>query len=47
MREAGVPLVPGIEGVAGPDERSRQPRSSAIPVLLKAQRAAGGRACGW
>src|SRR5437762_8244948 len=36
MRAAGVPLVPGTEGVAGPDDARAAAEELGIPILLKA-----------
>ena len=46
MREAGVPLVPGTEGIAGPARRSRPPTSSASRSCSRLQPAAAARGCG-
>jgi acetyl-CoA carboxylase biotin carboxylase subunit len=43
MRAAGVPLVPGNEGVAGPDEARAAAEELGFPVLLKASAGGGGK----
>jgi acetyl-CoA carboxylase biotin carboxylase subunit len=43
MRAAGVPLVPGNEGVAGPDEARASAEELGFPVLLKAAAGGGGK----
>src|SRR5437660_4116923 len=43
MREAGVPLVPGTEGVAGPDDALAAAEELGFPVLLKAAAGGGGK----
>jgi acetyl-CoA carboxylase biotin carboxylase subunit len=43
MRAAGVPLVPGTEGVAAPDEASAAAEELGFPVLLKAAAGGGGK----
>ena len=45
MEEAGVPILPGSEGVLKSRGRSarRSPPRSAIPVMLKASAGGGGR----
>jgi acetyl-CoA carboxylase biotin carboxylase subunit len=43
MREAGVPLVPGSDGAAGPAELRRAALDSGFPVLLKASAGGGGK----
>jgi acetyl-CoA carboxylase biotin carboxylase subunit len=43
MRAAGVPLVPGTEGVAGPDEARAAAEELGFPVLLKAAAGGGGK----
>jgi acetyl-CoA carboxylase, biotin carboxylase subunit len=43
MRAAGVPLVPGVEGIAGPDEARAAADGLGYPVLLKAAAGGGGR----
>jgi acetyl-CoA carboxylase biotin carboxylase subunit len=43
MRAAGVPLVPGVEGIAGPDEARTAADELGYPVLLKAAAGGGGR----
>jgi acetyl-CoA carboxylase biotin carboxylase subunit len=43
MRAAGVPLVPGTEGIAGPDEASAAAEELGFPVLLKAAAGGGGK----
>jgi acetyl-CoA carboxylase biotin carboxylase subunit len=43
MRAAGVPLVPGTEGVAGSDEASVAAEELGFPVLLKAAAGGGGK----
>jgi acetyl-CoA carboxylase biotin carboxylase subunit len=43
MRAAGVPLVPGNEGVAGPDEARAAAEELGFPVLLKAAAGGGGK----
>jgi acetyl-CoA carboxylase biotin carboxylase subunit len=43
MRAAGVPLVPGNEGVAGPDEARTAAEELGFPVLLKAAAGGGGK----
>jgi acetyl-CoA carboxylase biotin carboxylase subunit len=43
MRAAGVPLVPGTEGVAGPEEASAAAEELGFPVLLKAAAGGGGK----
>jgi acetyl-CoA carboxylase, biotin carboxylase subunit len=43
MRAAGVPLVPGVEGIAGPDEARAAADELGYPVLLKAAAGGGGR----
>jgi acetyl-CoA carboxylase biotin carboxylase subunit len=43
MRAAGVPLVPGAEGIAGPDEARAAADELGYPVLLKAAAGGGGR----
>ncbi len=43
MRAAGVPLVPGTEGVAGPDDARAAAEELGFPVLLKAAAGGGGK----
>ncbi|HZE28471.1 MAG TPA: biotin carboxylase N-terminal domain-containing protein, partial [Gaiellaceae bacterium] len=43
MREAGVPLVPGTEGVAGPEDVLAAAEELGFPVLLKAAAGGGGK----
>jgi acetyl-CoA carboxylase biotin carboxylase subunit len=43
MRDAGVPLVPGSEGVAGLDELRGAAAEAGYPVLLKAAAGGGGK----
>jgi acetyl-CoA carboxylase biotin carboxylase subunit len=43
MRAAGVPLVPGNDGVAGPDEALAAAEELGFPVLLKAAAGGGGK----
>ena len=43
MRAAGVPLVPGTEGIAGPDEARAAAEELGFPVLLKAAAGGGGK----
>jgi acetyl-CoA carboxylase biotin carboxylase subunit len=43
MRAAGVPLVPGNEGVSGPDEARSAAEELGFPVLLKAAAGGGGK----
>jgi acetyl-CoA carboxylase biotin carboxylase subunit len=43
MRAAGVPLVPGNEGVAGPEEARAAAEDLGFPVLLKAAAGGGGK----
>ena len=43
MRAAGVPLVPGTEGIAGPDDASVAAEELGFPVLLKAAGGGGGK----
>jgi acetyl-CoA carboxylase biotin carboxylase subunit len=43
MRAAGVPLVPGTEGAAGPDEARVAAEDLGFPVLLKAAAGGGGK----
>jgi len=43
MRAAGVPLVPGTEGIAGPDEALAAAEELGFPVLLKAAAGGGGK----
>jgi acetyl-CoA carboxylase, biotin carboxylase subunit len=43
MRAAGVPLVPGNEGVAGPEEARAAAEKLGFPVLLKAAAGGGGK----
>jgi acetyl-CoA carboxylase, biotin carboxylase subunit len=43
MRAAGVPLVPGTEGPAGPDEALSAAEELGFPVLLKAAAGGGGK----
>ena len=43
MREAGVPLVPGTEGIAGPEDARAAADSLGYPVLLKAAAGGGGK----
>src|SRR6266576_3746986 len=43
MREAGVPLVPGTERVAGPDDALAAAEELGFPVLLKAAAGGGGK----
>jgi len=43
MRAAGVPLVPGTEGVAGPEEARVAAEELGFPVLLKAAAGGGGK----
>ena len=43
MRAAGVPLVPGTEGVAGPEEARAAAEELGFPVLLKAAAGGGGK----
>jgi acetyl-CoA carboxylase biotin carboxylase subunit len=43
MRAAGVPLVPGTDGVAGLEDVRRAAREAGFPVLLKAAAGGGGK----
>jgi acetyl-CoA carboxylase biotin carboxylase subunit len=43
MRAAGVPLVPGTEGIAGPEEARAAAEELGFPVLLKAAAGGGGK----
>ncbi len=43
MRAAGVPLVPGTEGIAGPDDARAAAEELGFPVLLKAAAGGGGK----
>jgi acetyl-CoA carboxylase biotin carboxylase subunit len=43
MRAAGVPLVPGTKGIAGPDEARIAAEELGFPVLLKAAAGGGGK----
>ncbi|HET8751000.1 MAG TPA: acetyl-CoA carboxylase biotin carboxylase subunit [Gaiellaceae bacterium] len=43
MRAAGVPLVPGTEGVAGPEDAQAAAEELGFPVLLKAAAGGGGK----
>jgi acetyl-CoA carboxylase, biotin carboxylase subunit len=43
MREAGVPLVPGSDGVSGLAEVRRAAAEAGFPVLLKASAGGGGK----
>jgi acetyl-CoA carboxylase biotin carboxylase subunit len=43
MRAAGVPLVPGNEGVTGPEEARAAAEELGFPVLLKAAAGGGGK----
>jgi acetyl-CoA carboxylase, biotin carboxylase subunit len=43
MRAAGVPLVPGTEGVAAPDDALAAAGELGFPVLLKAAAGGGGK----
>ena len=43
MRAAGVPLVPGTNGVGGLDELRRAALEAGFPVLLKASAGGGGK----
>jgi acetyl-CoA carboxylase biotin carboxylase subunit len=43
MRAAGVPLVPGKEGVTGPEEARVAAEELGFPVLLKAAAGGGGK----
>jgi acetyl-CoA carboxylase, biotin carboxylase subunit len=43
MRAAGVPLVPGTDGVAGPEEARVAAEELGFPVLLKAAAGGGGK----
>jgi acetyl-CoA carboxylase biotin carboxylase subunit len=43
MRAAGVPLVPGMEGIATPEEARAAADELGYPVLLKAAAGGGGR----
>src|SRR3954462_10410739 len=43
MRAAGVPLVPGTEGVAGRDDARAAAEELGFPVLLKAAAGGGGK----
>jgi acetyl-CoA carboxylase, biotin carboxylase subunit len=43
MRAAGVPLVPGTEGVVGPDDARAAAEELGFPVLLKAAAGGGGK----
>jgi acetyl-CoA carboxylase biotin carboxylase subunit len=43
MRAAGVPLVPGTEGVAGPEDALAAAEEFGFPVLLKATAGGGGK----
>jgi acetyl-CoA carboxylase, biotin carboxylase subunit len=43
MRAAGVPLVPGTEGVAAPEEARVAAEELGFPVLLKAAAGGGGK----
>ncbi len=43
MRAAGVPLVPGTEGVTGPEEARAAAAELGFPVLLKAAAGGGGK----
>jgi acetyl-CoA carboxylase biotin carboxylase subunit len=43
MRAAGLPLVPGAEGIAGPDDALAAAEALGFPVLLKAAAGGGGK----
>lgn len=43
VKAAGVPVVPGSEGVVGDDEAKRVAREIGYPVLLKAAKGGGGK----
>ncbi len=43
LRAAGVPLVPGTEGVAGPEDARVAAEELGFPVLLKAAAGGGGK----
>ena len=43
MRAAGVPLVPGTEGIAGPDDARAAAEELGFPVFLKAAAGGGGK----
>jgi acetyl-CoA carboxylase, biotin carboxylase subunit len=43
MRAAGVPLVPGTDGVAGPEDARAAAEELGFPVLLKAAAGGGGK----
>src|SRR5437588_1320918 len=43
MRAAGVPLVPGAERIAGPDDARTAAEELGFPVLLKATAGGGGK----
>ncbi len=43
MRTAGVPVVPGTDGIAALDEARRAARQIGFPVLLKAAAGGGGK----
>ncbi len=43
MRAAGVPLVPGTEGIAGPEDARVAAAELGFPVLLKAAAGGGGK----
>ena len=43
MRAAGVPLVPGTEGTAGPEDALAAAEELGFPVLLKAAAGGGGK----
>jgi len=43
MRAAGVPLVPGMEGITSPEEARAAADELGYPVLLKAAAGGGGR----
>jgi acetyl-CoA carboxylase biotin carboxylase subunit len=43
MRAAGVPLVPGTDGMAGPEEARAAAEELGFPVLLKAAAGGGGK----
>ncbi|HET6230144.1 MAG TPA: acetyl-CoA carboxylase biotin carboxylase subunit [Longimicrobiaceae bacterium] len=43
MREVGVPIVPGTDAIADPDEALAEARQIGFPVLIKAAAGGGGK----
>jgi acetyl-CoA carboxylase, biotin carboxylase subunit len=43
MREVGVPIVPGTDAIADPDEALAEAREIGFPVLIKAAAGGGGK----